>query len=386
LILENSNIECSFKDFTIVPASNLLIRGQQKKRIEPQVMALLLLLINAKGQVVSRQQIRQSIWPDVIVGDEVITRLIFQLRNILADDAKNPQFIETIPKKGYLFIADVEFPSLNQANDAITGNETASATNTQQKQNILAISSSSLSSKTWRLLFLMTFLSLILMVIYNQINAPSIDSAEFSSSQINGVKPVTKLIGSEKDFAVSPNGQEMVFVHESSNSSELFLKNIQNMNSAKAITEDKWRPFSPIWINELTIAYIRHHNGQYQIVKHTLNAADMTKETILFESNQRIYTLTYLGPKHHKIIFNQKRDQTITELKALDLKHLQVSLLKDQFVGIPEQVYSPSYSIQSNQLYFVAITQGNDSLMALDYNTKQISLISEAANHNRRVT
>ena len=70
-------------------------------------MSLLILLASKNGEVVTRGEILATLWPNMVVGDEVISQLIYSLRNALADDAKNPKYIETISKKGYRFIAEV---------------------------------------------------------------------------------------------------------------------------------------------------------------------------------------------------------------------------------------------------------------------------------------
>src|SRR6185436_18301215 len=61
------------------------------------------------GQVVSKESLLQTIWGDRFVTDEVITTCIFELRKALGDDARNPRFIQTIPKRGYRLIAPVVF-------------------------------------------------------------------------------------------------------------------------------------------------------------------------------------------------------------------------------------------------------------------------------------
>jgi len=72
--------------------------------VEPKVMQVLLLLVRRKGEVVSREEILSEIWPDTIVGEEVVWRSISQLRKAIGDDASNPAYVETIPRKGYRWI------------------------------------------------------------------------------------------------------------------------------------------------------------------------------------------------------------------------------------------------------------------------------------------
>jgi TolB-like protein len=70
-------------------------------------MEVLVFLIEHAGQVVSRDEIQDRIWGEVIVGQESLTNAIIKIRKVFQDDARNPAFVETIPKRGYRFIAPV---------------------------------------------------------------------------------------------------------------------------------------------------------------------------------------------------------------------------------------------------------------------------------------
>src|ERR1700692_314825 len=81
----------------------LRIRGQQ------QPMKLLEILLEHPGEVVTREKLRGRGWPNESFGDfdQALNIAIGKLRSALGDAAENPRFIETLPKRGYRFIADV---------------------------------------------------------------------------------------------------------------------------------------------------------------------------------------------------------------------------------------------------------------------------------------
>ena len=83
-------------------------------RLEPKVMQVLLCLAADAGQVVLKERVMRTVWPDTFVGDDVLTRCISELRRVFGDDIKEPRFIQTIPKSGYRLIAGV---SSNTAQD-----------------------------------------------------------------------------------------------------------------------------------------------------------------------------------------------------------------------------------------------------------------------------
>src|ERR1700721_540461 len=78
-------------------------------RVQQQPMRLLEILLERPGEVVTREELRSRVWADESFGDfgQALNIAIGKLRSALGDSAENPQFIETLPKRGYRFIAEV---------------------------------------------------------------------------------------------------------------------------------------------------------------------------------------------------------------------------------------------------------------------------------------
>ena len=79
-------------------------------RLEPRVMAVLTELARRRGRVVSRQELHDTIWPDVVVTDYTLNRCIYRLRRALervVGDGAEFELIETLPKRGYRLLADI---------------------------------------------------------------------------------------------------------------------------------------------------------------------------------------------------------------------------------------------------------------------------------------
>src|ERR1700719_2236391 len=78
-------------------------------RVQQQPMKLLEILLERPGEVVTREELRSRVWPAESFGDfdQALNIAIGKLRSALGDAAENPRFIETLPKRGYRFIADV---------------------------------------------------------------------------------------------------------------------------------------------------------------------------------------------------------------------------------------------------------------------------------------
>ena len=78
-------------------------------RVQQQPIKLLEILLERPGEVVTREELRSRVWPDESFGDfdQALNIAVAKLRSALGDSAENPRFIETLPKRGYRFIADV---------------------------------------------------------------------------------------------------------------------------------------------------------------------------------------------------------------------------------------------------------------------------------------
>jgi DNA-binding winged helix-turn-helix (wHTH) protein len=95
----------------VEPSLNRVTGPGGSSRLEPKVMQVLVCLADHGGQLVSKDRLLHSAWPDTAVGDDVLTRAISELRRLFEDDPKQPHVIETIPKGGYRLIAPVEIVS-----------------------------------------------------------------------------------------------------------------------------------------------------------------------------------------------------------------------------------------------------------------------------------
>src|SRR6201987_4846902 len=78
-------------------------------KVQQQPMKLLKILLERPGEVVTREELRSRVWVDESFGDfdQAVNIAIAKLRSALGVSAENPRFIETLPKRGYRFIADV---------------------------------------------------------------------------------------------------------------------------------------------------------------------------------------------------------------------------------------------------------------------------------------
>jgi len=86
-------------------ANECVWRGEQTLKLTPTAFALLRYLVEHAGRLVTKEELLQAIWPETAVTEGVLTTHVRQIRQALEDDPKTPQFIETVHRRGYRFIA-----------------------------------------------------------------------------------------------------------------------------------------------------------------------------------------------------------------------------------------------------------------------------------------
>ena len=97
-----------FGEFTLDADQKVLTRDGKPLLLAPKVVDTLVTLVQSGGRIIEKEELMTRLWPDTYVEESNLTYTIVQLRKTLGDDARRPRYIETIPKRGYRFIIDVE--------------------------------------------------------------------------------------------------------------------------------------------------------------------------------------------------------------------------------------------------------------------------------------
>jgi len=95
-----------FGNFRVDPAERLLTRDGDAIRLPPKVFDTLVVLVESRGRLVAKDELITRIWPDTFIEEATLARNISDLRKALGQ-AADQKYIETIPKHGYRFVADV---------------------------------------------------------------------------------------------------------------------------------------------------------------------------------------------------------------------------------------------------------------------------------------
>lgn len=97
-----------FAEFRLDPTAYRLLKGDAPIDLSPKSLDLLLLFATHPGALVTKDDMLKALWPDVAVTDNALTQVVSELRQALGDNPAEPRFVETVPRRGYRFVAAVE--------------------------------------------------------------------------------------------------------------------------------------------------------------------------------------------------------------------------------------------------------------------------------------
>ena len=143
-----------FKTFRLDAANHLLWRDGDRIPLAPKAFDLLAYLVEHAGQLVTQDEILEALWSETYVNPEVLRKYILEIRRTLGDRPDNPEFIETVPKRGYRFVAPVleesaAGPAIGATSSAIEG--PGIEENTRSAGTLLEEKSSSVRYRAWML-------------------------------------------------------------------------------------------------------------------------------------------------------------------------------------------------------------------------------------------
>lgn len=277
-----------FGQFTFCVNSNTLVNHQKENDagviLDPKVAALLLYFLQHPQRVISKSELLENVWPESNATKNIITWALSKLRKALADDPFSPNYVQTIPRQGFLFIPAVE----QDFNSPAT-----SKSNRTYWRWIIAISIIALGVMSFQLF---------------QINV--------GRASIGSIKNITALDGIEIDPELSPNRNWLLFRHKAAAGESLYQLNITpwdgetTKNIAIQVTDNNHEYISAVWGKTENIIYtarIEQDSGQCEIVQLELNklSSHVIQAKKLLDCHEDGYTkLAFDG--NDSLYFNDK--------------------------------------------------------------------------------
>src|ERR1700723_2373338 len=174
----------SFKSFRLDTANHFLWRDRDRVPLAPKGFDVLAYLVEHVGQVMTQDEILEALWPDTYVNPEVLRKHIQEIRKALGDRPDNPEFIETLPKRGYRFVALVTDENGVEPQDAamsLPPEEQATEKRVEAEVIRLAVETSPGDRTLWRLAILLV-LAVVAVAAIGAYFRPARSVAKASSS------------------------------------------------------------------------------------------------------------------------------------------------------------------------------------------------------------
>ena len=332
-----------FGDFTVDPSSLTISNANGKKQIEFRYMQLLCLFAQNENSVLTREQISQELWPDVVVGNDNITSAVFALRTALNDDAKKPKYIQTVPKKGYRFLPEVTFKSSSK----------------------IQISDATLKRWPARMLLPGLALAVILLLFYFYQHQSVEEPLSPERLTVEQLEPFTYQDGAEVSLAVNQSTGSLAYIHKKNGRFDIYSKQLQNGKPLRW-TEDGHQKRALQWLNDDTLIFVRciyiASHRECQIVSQSKG----DPETVLYRTSRRLRYLTPYSREQQRWLFVELKNQESTELKEIDVTTREVKTWRDQYPELPKKKMFPSFDEKQQQLFFVKNEGGKSFLQQLD--------------------
>lgn len=257
-----------FADICIDTHNQLLHRQGQTINLAPKVYDLLVFLCQNSQRVISKDELMEQVWTGTLVTENAISRTLVKVRKALADDPKNPQYIITVPRKGYRMVANFvasdtvsnqpeSLVSTNQKDDLNDDEKQAAGIETNQQSTLTAQPLVLNQSRTSKNTVLITVGVIMLIVITYALSIKT-----NTVLQTKQIKPLTREIGVEQYPAVSPELTHLAYRKDVSGKPSYI--NIENLSShvKQSITHERGALSKPVWSpTQDKLAFLYQHNS-----------------------------------------------------------------------------------------------------------------------------
>ncbi len=215
-------------------------RAGRRLSLEPKAIEVLRFLVERPGRLVTKDELLDGVWADVAVTPNALTRVVAQLRRELGDDAADARIIETVPTRGYRFIAEIHRERL------------AETTRVDVKVAPAHVppAPTPLRRRRW-----LTALAAAVVVA----GLAGVWALRRPAAGDGAARPLAGESGSILDVAFSPDGRWLALVSDRSGAFEIYLRDLAAPTS-RPLTTDGMRNVHPAWSPDST--RIAFHSGR----------------------------------------------------------------------------------------------------------------------------
>ena len=216
-----------FSSYELDPVAGELRKAGVRVPLAGQPLDVLALLLRRPGEVVTRDELKQALWPDdtFVDFDSGVNSAVRRIRRALDDSASDPRFIETLPKRGYRFVGTV------------AGQEAATPSSGE----------TSAVSPAWRVWVYATG-GLAVAALFVWLVARPARQEAVTAVQIHTLRPLTSLPGVEQHPSFSPDGAQVAFSWNGAdrNDFDIYVQSVSG-GPARRLTSGPSSDVRPVW-------------------------------------------------------------------------------------------------------------------------------------------
>jgi len=369
-----------FGNFVLDARSRILLKDGMTVRLTPKAFDTLLVLIRSGVQVVDKDQLMKEVWPDTFVEEGSLSRNIYELRKALGDDSSEPRYIETIPKRGYRFLAPVKasVPAVPQIDPAsfgaeatiiekhtfarVVSEEVDGSDRTKQisAATRLLPAGDAVGRKRKNVLAAAAVAALVLTVAigtfvlkrHAQSAAPSAPTSRARSTLVR----LTNNNAWDAGAAWSPDGKRIAFCSNRDGKSEIYVMNADG-SDVKRLTDNLSDDFGPQWSPDgRKLLFDSERDGNKEIYVMDADGGNQTRLT----RNNETDAATSWSPDGSQIAFASNRDNGSYNYDIYVMNADGSNIRK--IVDDPEYDAEPRWSPDGKKMLFVTGRNGNFDL------------------------
>lgn len=233
-------------DCIIQPKLNRIRSNGTDIQVEPKTMDLLVHLASRAGRVCSRQELLDTVWHDVVVGEEVLSTAVSKLRRALGDDSRSPRYVETISRRGYRLVAEIPHFSTTTAPNRRGGEPLIPLRRMAWLGPVavaVLVAAAAIGGKVWR------------------------NVATPGANPLYRVVPLTTQAGIEQNPTLSADGTRVAFASDNGEGGDLdiYVKQVDAERCLRLTSGDENETY-PAWSPDGSrVAYVRGPHGEGEV-------------------------------------------------------------------------------------------------------------------------
>jgi DNA-binding winged helix-turn-helix (wHTH) protein len=359
-MLSRATGQVTFGEFQMDVAERLLIRSGVPVAITPKAFDILALMVEQPGKLRTKQELLDALWPGIAIEEATLGRHISDLRRALGSGT---QYIETVSRHGYRFVADVRAPGFARPSTSDRSGVDASAA---------AVSASEAARPRVRFFFAVLVALAALALGYGGIRLARRHSTALPA---HNLVRLTNNVASDRGPDWSPDGSQIAFVSNRDGLPAIWVMRADGSNP-RNLTHDLGRSDSPAWSPDgARIALQRRRVSQSEI---TVMRADGSDPRGLGVFGAR----AAWSPDSAKIVFQCGDSAGVVQVcvVAADGSNFRILTRLPDFSG------DPSWSPDGQSIIFTHLAEGHQAIWRMDASGQNAApLLGGAVDNNTGV-